>query len=529
MDQTAARLLDGRYRIEDLLGEGAMSTVSRARDELLGRTVAVKLLRAAYGHDTEFVARFYAEARMAARIVDARVVAIYDIVSDGNAHAIVMEYVAGTSLAEVLRAEGPFAESRSIDYARQIALALGAAHAQHIVHRDLKPANVLLGGQGLLKVTDFGLAKAIGVSDLTLGAPGALIGSVHYFSPEQARGQALGAPSDLYSLGIMLYQFCTGSVPYTGDSPVAIALAHVDQPTPTVATLRASMSEGLANIVHRLLQKEPQARFASAAELDAALARLESGIKATVVSAAYGVDAPTLVVGRTAAVPPPPARPGAEKSPRPRRRLGPIVAVVLALAASLVRRGAPIAGRAAARGFSSLRRLPRAVAVAAVLAAIVAAIVYVTASSRPPAVAVADVRQKPLAKARATLAASGLVADVVARPDRHVPAGYVIAEKPKPGSASHRGDRIALFVSSGPPLVEIPNLLGVSFHSAVQRLQPVRLHVRYAAAFSAAPASTVIEQIPSAGTRVREGTNAIVVISTGARPQVRVSSDGGSD
>lgn len=160
MDRTAARLLAGRYRIDGLLGEGAMSTVSRARDELLGRAVAVKVLKAAYGHDGEFVQRFYTEARLAARIVDSRVVSMYDIVSDGGLHAIVMEYVEGRSLAEMLSQERRFAEPRAIDYARQIACALAAAHAQQIVHRDLQPANVLVNRQGLVKVADFWARKS---------------------------------------------------------------------------------------------------------------------------------------------------------------------------------------------------------------------------------------------------------------------------------------------------------------------------------------------------------------------------------
>ena len=543
MDQSVMRLLGGRYRFQNILGEGAMSTVSRAHDGLLGRTVAVKLLKPAFGHDGGFVERFYAEARMAARIVDPRVVSIYDIVSDGSLHALVMEYVDGLSLAAMLRLERRFAEPCAIDYARQIANALAAAHAQQIVHCDLKPANVLVNGKGLVKVADFGLAKAMGASDRTEATRGGLVGSVHYFSPEQAQGLPLGPAADLYSLGIMLYQFCAGTPPYSGDSPAALALAHVDEPVPAIATLRAFMSPGLAQIVHRLLQKDPQARFGTTGELDAALAQLEMPASPAPTAGAYGIDAPTLV-GRVTETPLPTGAPSrseqpASELPAPRRQ-SLFVAAALSAAVAAMRYGAAIVARMRSSARVWLRRQERTSPPIAdrriaskrwYLAGTVAALpgIAVLASSlRPAAVAVADVRRTSLAHARSTLAASGLDADVIFRGDERVASGMVIAEKPVPGSTAHRGDRIALYVSSGLPMVAIPNLVGLSFQSAVQQLRPAKLRVRYAAALSQASANTVIEQVPPAGTRVREGSNAIVIISTGAQPLINVSGGDGS-
>jgi len=366
MDETA-NLLDGRYRIDALLGEGATGTVSRGYDTLLGRSVAIKILKSAYGRDAEIVERFYVEARMAARIVDAHVVAMYDIVSDGRTHAIVMECVEGPSLATVLKEAGALEETRAIGFARQIAAALGAAHAQQLVHRDLKPANVLVNPAGVLKVTDFGLARAFGHSDLTIDSPGTLVGSVHYFSPEQARGRALGPPSDLYSLGIMLYEFCFGALPFTGNSAVAIALAHVEAPAPTVADLQHGMSIGLARIVARLLHKDPRERFASANDLEIALARLVAS-PATGAGGSYATDAPTLAA-TPVGVPP-------KRQPRP----GPAATNVSRLSSA---RGLPGSARALAIG-------------SALLALVVLAFVV----GRPKPIAIADVRGRSVDRAR---------------------------------------------------------------------------------------------------------------------------------
>lgn len=491
------KILGGRYRIDALLGEGATGTVSRGHDTLLGRPVAIKILTSAYGRDAEIVERFYVEARTAARIVDAHVVAIYDIVSDGSTHAIVMECIDGPSLATVLKGGGTLNETLAIEYSRQIARALGAAHAQQIVHRDLKPANVLRTAAGVLKVTDFGLARAFGRSDLTIDSPGSLVGSVHYFSPEQALGHNLGPSSDLYSLGIMLYEFCFGTVPFIGNSAVAIALAHVERPEPAVAELERGMSLGLARIVARLLQKDPHERFRSASDVEFALAALVR--PPTAAGGSYATDAPTLVGMPAVAMPKRGAR--ARTSPKT----------------------PGIRARLAARKQSIS---PRMLAIGAGLLVLV---LFVVALTRPKSIAVADVRGASVDRARSKLIAGGLRVETVRRSDRLAGAGVVIAQNPPAGSSSTTGSTVALTVSSGLPLLAIPNLIGTTFADAVARLKPVKLHVRYAAAYADAAANSVIEQIPSPGTLVRQGSNAIVVISTGSTPRVTVSSglDGG--
>ncbi|MDP9017699.1 MAG: protein kinase [Candidatus Eremiobacteraeota bacterium] len=278
MATAARKQIGGRYRFGMLLGEGAMSTVSCADDEFLERKVALKLLKPVYASDPDFVDRFYAEGRSAAKIVDPHVVAIYDVLNERSTHAIVMEYIEGPSLADVLKLRGTLEEDEAISYARQTAQALASAHAQGILHRDIKPANLLLSRDGQLKVADFGLAKAFLGGDQDLTQAGTLMGSVHYFSPEQAQGNALTPASDLYSLGIVIHQLVSGRVPFDEESAVATALAHVNQAPPSQQELRTWMTAPLANIVERLLQKDPDHRYQSAEDLDAALAGVQGDL-----------------------------------------------------------------------------------------------------------------------------------------------------------------------------------------------------------------------------------------------------------
>jgi serine/threonine protein kinase len=265
-----------RYRLGALLGEGAVGTVWRAWDEVLQRDVALKLLKPTYAGDERTVARFYREARAAARIGHPNAVLVHDIVAEPERHAIVMEYVAGESLETVLRAEGSVGEARAVRIARQIALALAAAHGCGLLHRDVKPANVLITQGGLVKVADFGLATAILHADPSTTEAGRLIGSAPYVSPEQAQALPLTAASDLYSLGVVLHRLVTGRLPFGGENPIAIAVAHVTAPAPRESDLAGEMSAPLASVVARLLRKDPAERFGNAFELASALAALET-------------------------------------------------------------------------------------------------------------------------------------------------------------------------------------------------------------------------------------------------------------
>lgn len=451
MARASGEVLRGRYRLGPLLGEGATGTVRRATDTVLGRDVAVKLLKPAVAQDPTLVARFYAEARAAAALVHPHVVGIYDVLAEAedDLHAIVMELVDGPSLARVLHENGPLGEVRAVAYGRQIASALAAAHSRGLLHRDIKPANVLLAPGDTVKVADFGLAKALAGSGPDLTEAGRLVGSAAYFSPEQAQGLALGPAADLYSLGVMLHELVTGRPPFEADSPVSLAVAHVTTPPPDEATLRRAMSPGLAAIVHRLLQKDPRARFADASSLEAALAALGMQPSATGRAAAW--DAPTLVA---------------------------TIPVVSTPVRGASRAGASRANDMARRALARARTAPVMLAAGVAVLLALLGVGWSASGHRSPAV----------------------VAHAATTSARSAPAVGAVARKPA--------------------LVTVPNLLGMDYAAAGRAMQRVALRPNFAARISDATAESVLAQYPAAGTQVRPGTTALVIISTGPRPAV---------
>jgi serine/threonine protein kinase/beta-lactam-binding protein with PASTA domain len=261
--------LGGRYRLLELLGQGGMATIYRARDAQLERDVAVKLLRPEFGQDPDFLARFRDEARAAASLSHPNVVQVYDFGEDTSGPYIVMELVEGQDLAQIIRDNGPLAPRQAARVAADTARALQVAHFRGIVHRDVKPSNILVGRDGRVHVADFGIARAMSESQVTL--PGTTMGSVHYFSPEQARGEPATAASDIYSLGIVLFETLTGKRPFSGDGAAAIALARLTTTPPLPSSLRPSVPPELDTIVQRAMALEPEARYASAAAMASAL------------------------------------------------------------------------------------------------------------------------------------------------------------------------------------------------------------------------------------------------------------------
>ena len=235
--------LGGRYRLLELLGQGGMATIYRARDAQLERDVAVKLLRPEFGKDPDFLARFRDEARSAASLNHPNIVAVFDFGEDASGPYIVMELVDGQDLGAILRENGPLAPRQAARVSVEVAKALHAAHVRGIVHRDVKPSNVLVGRDGRVKVADFGIARALAESQLTM--PGVTMGSVHYFSPEQARGEPATVASDIYALGIVLFESLTGQRPFSGDGAAAVALARLTTTPPRPSSLRAGVPAAL--------------------------------------------------------------------------------------------------------------------------------------------------------------------------------------------------------------------------------------------------------------------------------------------
>ena len=259
------KLIANRYEIIEKIGKGGMATVYKAKCHVLNRYVAVKVLKDEYTTDAEFIRRFNAEAQAAAALAHANIVSIYDVGHEDNIYYIVMELIQGKTLKQIINEDGSLPWKWSVNIAIQIASALEAAHRNNIVHRDIKPHNIIITEEGLAKVTDFGIAKA--VSNSTITAFGTTIGSVHYFSPEHAKGGFTDAKSDLYSLGVVMYEMLTGRVPFDADTPVSIALKHMQEKPVEPIKLNPSIPFAVNQIIIKAMQKEPSMRYQTATEM----------------------------------------------------------------------------------------------------------------------------------------------------------------------------------------------------------------------------------------------------------------------
>ena len=267
------KVLGGRYEIIEKIGGGGMAIVYKAKCRLLNRYVAIKVLRDEFTNDEEFIKRFRHESQAAASLSHPNIVSIYDVGSEGNIYYIVMEYIKGKTLKEIIHEKGKLSPEETIDYSIQIAEALQHAHNNHIIHRDIKPHNIMVTEDGRVKVTDFGIARA--VTSTTMTNTSSVIGSVHYFSPEQARGKYTDEKSDIYSLGIVMYEMITGKVPFEGESPISIALKHVEEEIIPPRGVDSSVPENIDFIIRKCVRKNPIERYKNAGELLRDLRRIK--------------------------------------------------------------------------------------------------------------------------------------------------------------------------------------------------------------------------------------------------------------
>lgn len=261
----SSKLLVGRYELIEKIGEGGMAVVYKSRDRLLNRLVAIKILRPEYTKDSQFVDSFRQESQAAAGLQHPNIISVYDVGREGNIHFIVMELVDGKALSTIIKEQAPMDYRRAIEITKQVASALSTAHKHNIIHRDIKPHNIMITQDGTAKLGDFGIAKA--VSDSTLSETSKIIGSVHYFSPEQARGAYVDERSDLYSLGIVLYEMLTGQVPFDGENPVQVALMHINNDIIPPSQLVSGIPPALEKLVMRATDKYQTNRFKSADEM----------------------------------------------------------------------------------------------------------------------------------------------------------------------------------------------------------------------------------------------------------------------
>lgn len=514
------RVLNNRYKLISLVGEGGMAVVYDAEDLLLGRRVAVKVLREQFAADPGFLARFQREAKAAAALSHPNIVGIYDVGSDGSAQYIVMELVQGRTLKQIIQEDGPVSVARIIDLGRQLCEGLGYAHEHGIVHRDVKSQNILAGRDGRVKITDFGIAVALGASSLTQS--GYVVGSAQYLSPEQARGEPATALSDLYSAGVVLYEMATGRLPFDGETPVAVALKHVqDEPTPP-RQLNPRVPESLQTVILRAMAKDPAQRHASSrAMADALLACAQSSLEATISQPVLApVPAPVSRTKVTRAQPPvivkEPARPAR------RRESGNWTGLLLVLVVFLLVIGTiPLAVLAYSNGF--LQRLFPSLAQVSVVGRAPTARPMPTIEPTPaPTMTLVPIRApqlvgKPFSQALQEARAGGL--DLVIAGEAYsaqYPVTYVITEKPAAGASVEKGTRIEVTVSLGRETVAVPQVVGDPAPDAEGKLEAAGFPRRISEQWSdQTPAGIVMAQSPTANTRMEKGSEVELTVSKG--------------
>ena len=531
--------LGGRYRLVELLGQGGMATIYRAHDRQLDRDVAVKVLRSEYGTDPDFLARFRQEAQAAASLNHPNVVGVYDYADDQAGPYIVMELVDGEDLATLVRRNGPLPPRQAARLGSQIARGLAAAHARGIVHRDMKTANVLLTRDGQPKVSDFGIARAMAEAQLTL--PGTTLGSVHYFSPEQARGDQATPASDVYSLGIVLYELLTGRRPWEGDSAAGVAMARLSGPTPGPSDVRSGVPPALDSIVRRALARDPAERYGSSGAMAEALDAFAAG-RADPAAAAGGA---AMLAGSGAAGS---ADTGAD---------GLAGATGAATIASGVARGAPIGavpyapdayanGGSAATPAAARRVVPPPIPadvdqdesdgsspwpwVAGVIGLLVLAVVAILAfqllsGPRTPAatrVTVPTFVGQTVTAAQQTANGLGLQLQATSfvPSSSSQPQDTIVAQDPPPGATVDPGSTIRITVAAGQQLATVPDLRGRTETDALNALAAANLTAgTVTEAFDAVvPAGSVASQDPRAGLQVAVGTPVAYVLSNGPEP-----------
>ena len=569
------RTLAGRYRLTREIARGGMAAVWEAHDALLGRRVAIKLLHPQFADEPEFLERFRREGRAAASLNHPNVVSVYDVGEDADTHTpfIVMELVEGPNLKDHIRAAGPLPDREIRQIGAALATTLDIAHRRGIIHRDVKPQNVLLGADGRPRLTDFGIAQALSASQLT--RTGAVMGSVHYLAPELARGKPASPRSDVYGLGAVLYEMATGRVPFTGDTDLAIALAHVEKPPLPPRTHNAHLGRGLEQIILRSLAKAPEDRFASAADLatalrdgaadrppraDGARTAVMPTVAATATAGNTGrrdaaAAAPTVRAAyptATAAPRPMPVVAG-RKVTRPQQRGAGsgVLVLLLALAAVLVALGAGFFGLASLsrEGLSTPEPTTRPTAPptappkpVAVVSPTVAPTLAPTpepsataapsATPAPPtptplpptptpipptptvrAIAVPQLRGKTLEDARATLQAAGLTMTVQGV-NVNVDRNVVANQSPDAGVSLPAGSTVTLMVGTGN--VTVPDVAGRSRDQAIKLLQDDSFKVSVRERRDPrVPAGQAIDTQPAAGLVIARGSPVELSISAG--------------
>jgi beta-lactam-binding protein with PASTA domain/tRNA A-37 threonylcarbamoyl transferase component Bud32 len=487
---TQRRLLGGRYELDGIVGRGGMAEVYRARDIRLDRIVAVKTLREDLARDQTFQARFRREAQSAASLNHPSIVAVYDTGEDDTdgSHIpyIVMEYVDGRTLRELLREDRRLLPERALEITDGVLRALDYSHRNGIVHRDIKPGNVMLTRDGKVKVMDFGIARAVSDAQATMTQTAQVIGTAQYLSPEQARGERVDARSDLYSTGCLLYELLTGRPPFLGDSPVAIAYQHVRENPVPPSRVDPEVPQWADAIVLRAMEKDPRDRYQSAAEMRADIQRALQGVPvAAPRTAAYGTAT---------------------------QRVGATAMATGAMAGYQY-------GRDDDDGYppepTERRWLPIVLWIAGILVVlgVVGGVLYAILGGGSSGHAVPQVNGQTLTQAEKEITAAGLKYTVQKQPNPTVPKNIVISTSPPNGNVVPAGSQVVLVVSTGPKMVAVPNVKHQTVSQAQSALTAAGFQVNVQTDNnSTGSPGTVVKQDPTAGTKAKFGSTVTIFV-----------------
>ncbi|HEX2040738.1 MAG TPA: Stk1 family PASTA domain-containing Ser/Thr kinase [Acidimicrobiales bacterium] len=494
-----AHVFNGRYEIVRPIARGGMADVFLARDQLLDRPVALKVLFPELSVDRSFVERFRREAQAAANLTHPNVVSVYDFGEEDGTSFIVMEYIDGRTLTSIVRAEGPLLADRAAAIGADVAAALAFAHRQGVVHRDVKPGNVLIDGSGHVRVTDFGIARAANTEE-NLTQAGAVMGTATYFSPEQAQGHRVDGRSDVYSLGVVLYEMVTGHPPFAGDNPVSIAYKHVREDPPLPRSVNPAVPPAFEAIVMQAMAKDPALRYQSADDLRADLLRFRQGrgvmagpptqsVAATTVQPSVAADR-TRMVSATEVAPPP-------TSPR---RTGAYIALLFVMLAAL----------------------------AVLLFLLGRTLGLFGGDSAPKQVDVPSVIGKTADEADSVLTDLGLVVERQFE-NNEADANVVFAQDPTAGERVDTGSRVIIKVSQGEAPVRVPSVVGEDVEEAVDTLRAAGFEVQQTSqADPEAPEGRVLSQDPRGGQEAPKASVVRIVVSSG-KPKVAVPNVVGKD
>lgn len=492
----SSKVIVGRYELLEKIGDGGMAVVYKAKDRLLNRQVAVKILKPEYTNDEKFINNFRKESHAAASLSHPNIVSIYDVGKEGNINYIVMELVEGKPLSRIIKEEAPLNYNRVIDYTKQIASGLSAAHKHGIIHRDVKPHNILVNEDGIAKIADFGIAKAVSTTTIVDGTNETVMGSVHYFSPEQARGGYVDEKSDIYSLGIVMYEMLTGEVPFDGDNPVTVALMHINDPITPPSKLVGGIPPGLERIVLKATDKYQSNRFKSAED---------------VITALNNLDLVSRVVGNSMFV---------SQEEIPQQKIQPKPEPQGSIYVDPVAEKPVETDRQNEVDPNGQKKKKKKIIIAVIILLVVICglliAAYFMGMIGPRDIKVPNLKGKTVEKAQQICESYDLRMEVVGyEKSNKYDTGEITQQDPDSGFMARKYQKIEVKVSKGSDSAVVPQVVGMSEEAATKMLEDLGYKVKVREVTDVKPKGEVLKQDPDAGTKLKKGNTISIDVSDG--------------